>query len=212
MSLSVTIQQFSGGVTEVAPSAQLVANSNYLWEIMGRWGIQAMRYTGGGGVVAGVGVITGTGKVGYELLVTIPGVLGSEYGATYQHDDLINAVDVNYFFINNQPLQINAGDTGTYLFNYSTGTITLLNSNLFYGQDKLLIPYSRYVNISTSTTPAPPSTTSAPIQFVTTYAEAFALPIKIGYVQVEADETKGGQKSMYAFLADGTLEFQYAIP
>lgn len=209
MSLSVSISQFSGGVTEVPPSRQLVANCNYLWEIMSKYGIQAMRYNGGGGVVAGIGVITATGKAPYELVVTIAGAQGDDEGAAFQHDDLINAVDVNYFLINGAPLQINMG---TFSFNYVTGTVTLLFGNKFFGQDKLLIPYSKYVNITSGSSTTPPSSSSRPIQFTTTYAQAVALTVHIGSVEVASDENYGGQRSMYIFLDDGTLQFQYPVP
>lgn len=44
-----TITQFSGGVTGVELSTAIIATSNYLWELMGRYGIRALAYTGGGG-------------------------------------------------------------------------------------------------------------------------------------------------------------------
>lgn len=42
-----TVTQFSGGVTGVGYSTALIATSNYLWELMGMWGILAMAYGGG---------------------------------------------------------------------------------------------------------------------------------------------------------------------
>lgn len=49
-------------------------------------------------------------------------------------------------------------------------------------------------------------------QFAATYTAANALSTKTGFVRVIADENYGGQKSMYLFLTDTTLEFQYIIP
>lgn len=156
MSLTVSITQFQGGVTEIPPSLALKATSNYLWELMGKYGIGAMKYTGGGmGVIVpgGTGIV-GTGKIPYKLEVTITGDLGVDQGSIYQNNELINAVDLYDFLINNTVFQRNMG---SFTFNFTTGTINIAPLK-FFGQDKLVIEYSKFINTS-STVPGQPLNT-----------------------------------------------------
>ena len=54
MSLSVTVTQFSGGVSASTPSQSLIATSNYLYSLCRGYNLQAAYISGSGGSVSPV--------------------------------------------------------------------------------------------------------------------------------------------------------------
>jgi hypothetical protein len=120
----------------------MVAVCNYLWELMGRYGIAAMAYTGGGGEIAPP---TSDGYYTYrELSISVDGNSGSPIAGeyTYQNDDLILGKDLSFIIVNNNTESVLYGD---FTINFITGTIT--RQNQWQTGDVCTIPFNQKITL-----------------------------------------------------------------
>ncbi len=107
----------------------LVAVCNYLWEIMGRWGLAAQALSGGGGSVTPITPITG-----YVFRALNDTILADS--STYQNNDLIDGRDLGLIIVNDQTFSASKGD---FTFNPVSGTVTFVNISLFTDDDITLL-------------------------------------------------------------------------
>ncbi len=107
----------------------IVPACNYLWEIMGRYGLAAQAITGGGGSVTPITPITG--YVFRALNDTI-----TADSSTYQNNDLIDARDLGLIIVNDQSFSASKGD---FTFNPVGGIVTFVNISLFIDDDITLL-------------------------------------------------------------------------
>lgn len=133
MSLTVTITQFTGGVTEVTQSPLARPMANYLtWLTVPYFNTAKSIITGGGG---GGSVVPGGGS-GYAY-VALPYTITAE-STTFQTDDLILGKDLGFLLLNDQSFQLNKD----FNVNYVSGTITFLTMTLF-PTDELILPFNK---------------------------------------------------------------------
>ena len=123
----------------------LVPVCNYLWELMGRYGVQAQGLSGGGSVTP---INPTMGYEYYELSLTwdcVPSYI-------YQNNAMIGALAIGYIFVNGIAETVQGGQL---TINYTTGTITRVNP--FYSGDIIVIPMwkltSATAGVSTLSTP-----------------------------------------------------------
>lgn len=114
-------------------NSALVPCCNYLWELMGRWGVKAQALSGGGGSVAPI--TPGTGYVYYVLNDTI-----TADSSTYQSSLLVGGRDLGSITVNDQQFMLDRDFT----FNNVTGAITFTTISLFIDDD-ISIPFNRLV-------------------------------------------------------------------
>ncbi len=117
MPTTVTITQFSGGITEVPPSTAIVATSNYLWELMGRFGVQALSYIGmSGGSVAPPAPPATLNP--YQFVVSSSSLIPTGSNSA----TLTSFIGNNVMFIRNNLTQSNVENGGTWFtWNKTTG-------------------------------------------------------------------------------------------
>ena len=114
----------------------------YLWELMGKYGIQAQSYTNGGGVISG---ITGGGLLTFESLAFTVGVAEMNDGDTVliitANNYLSNSLSIN--LDGGADLQPNLSDQFSYTLTYTTTNITItFNQGVTNGQ-KYYITYAK---------------------------------------------------------------------
>lgn len=133
-------------------TTSLNATSNLMMSLCGKFSFAAKQniVSGGGTVTPGSSNISETIPVSYELPITIAGNSGDDAGYTYQNNDLKGAVQLNSIILNDSVITRRRGDKGDFTFNATTGVIDY-TPNKFYGDDYLLIRYSKYVNIAATT-------------------------------------------------------------
>lgn len=115
---------------------------NYLWELMGRYGIAAMAFTGGGGEIAPP---TSDGYYTYaEISISVSGNSGDPVAGefTYQNNDLILGKDLSFIIVNNNTESVLYGD---FTVNFITGTIT--RQNAWVTGDVCTIPFNQKINL-----------------------------------------------------------------
>jgi hypothetical protein len=136
--MQVTVTQFSGGVTEVLPSDNLVKTANYLKWLCGGFGLEAQDIIDGGGGTA----ITPVVPYGYMYYSFPYTITVAETGVnTFQNNVLIGGKDVTTMLVNNTPYSVVAND---FTFDSVTGTITWL-VGVFTTNDTLTINFSRLI-------------------------------------------------------------------
>ncbi len=141
--MSVVITNMSGGVTGIPPNPALVATSNYLWELMGRYGVQALKYTGGS---TGGGSVAPPSSVSNYVYTELPIDVSSGYPVSgtniYQNDDLKFGKNLQFIILDNGVYSVNID----FAFNPVSGTITLLN-NTWTDTNKGTIPFSKKITV-----------------------------------------------------------------
>ncbi len=182
-------------------AVSLLATSNYMISLCGWFKFLAeQNIVSGGGSIApgGSGVIT-TGLINYQLAATIQGSTGSLQGATFQSDELIGAVQLNIFFLEDTTYQKNKGD---FTFNYVTGTISI-SPNQFTGGDHLVVFYSKYANVS--------NVVSSPINTIVSFedVDSYDLPWT---QELIAKYGQGADFSVEIVGDDGVTRVTYISP
>lgn len=139
MSLTVTISQFSGGQNQVI-NQQLDFAANYLYSLCGIYAFKAQGISGGGGSISPI-----TPVPSYQYAVLQASVANGDMVAgqsTLQSPDLIGALNVDYFVMNNTNYTIGVD----FSFNNVSGTISLLNGDTWGSTDLLVLPFSKKIN------------------------------------------------------------------
>lgn len=121
-------------------SSNLFELGNYLYALCFTYVLAAQEATGGGGSISPI-----TPRADYiyaQLSLTVGGGSGHPVNGagTYQNDDLIGAMDLNFFIVGNTTYSVGSD----YTFNSTTGTITLVTNTWFTG-DAVIIPFNKKI-------------------------------------------------------------------
>jgi hypothetical protein len=119
----------------------LIDTGNYLYSLLGRYGLRAKYFITIGG--SGSAAISPTVRYEWnEVSFVVDGTLNSPVAGSYtfQYDDLIGATDLEKIVVNNNIESRRAGD---FTIDYTTGTITRINP--YQTNDVLIIGYNKIV-------------------------------------------------------------------
>lgn len=122
-------------------SDNLYQMGNYVFALCFPYVFEAMVVSGGSGTSA-TPAVPGSSYIYNEILGTVGTTSGLTAGATtYTNTDMVNGTDLNFILLDGMVLTVGTD----FSFNNSTGTITLLNGNVWVTGSKLIIPYNQLV-------------------------------------------------------------------
>lgn len=121
-------------------NADLDTLSNYLISLCKHQARAENEIVGGGGSIPSVS--SNVSGNYYVIQTGVTGTAGQPVAgeSTFQDDRMIGATQLAFIFLNNAVLSILMGDI---TFDSSSGTITLQNSNVWQGSDRIDIPFVR---------------------------------------------------------------------
>lgn len=141
MKIWVEWQSLAWEYAQDPSSENLYEMNNYVFSLCFPYIFEAMTISGASGA-SSTPTVPGSSYIYNEIKVTV-GAAGAPVagGTTYTNTDLIGGTDLSFMFIDKLCLFV--GDD--FSFDSSTGTITLLLSNVWIPSSVLVIPYNQLV-------------------------------------------------------------------